>query len=76
MGIQITLFKALTAAQVPADKAEQVVAALEQHVAAKVAEVTAGIERQLRVQNVLAFFLAVMATTATAIGGYLAVINP
>ncbi len=37
---------------------------------------TTRIERQLKVQYMLAFFLAVMATTAIAIGGYLAVINP
>jgi hypothetical protein len=70
------LFKPVTADQVPADKAEQVVSALEKHIGAKVAEVTTRIERQLKVQYMLAFFLAVMATTAIAIGGYLAVINP
>lgn len=76
MAIQITFFRALTKARVSTDDAEKLVSELALYVRGKVSDATAGIERQLRVQNVLVFFLSVMATTATAIGGYLAMIRP
>ncbi|MEM6409921.1 MAG: hypothetical protein AAF683_00130 [Pseudomonadota bacterium] len=75
MGVQITLFKALKTAKVSTDNAEQVVSELEEYIAMKITEATAGIERQLKIQNLLVFFLGTMSTIAAAIGGYLAVIN-
>lgn len=76
MAIQITFFKALTKAKVSNDNAEKIVSELEIYVAGKVSDATNGIERHLKVQNVLVFFLSIMATAVTAIGGYIAIIRP
>jgi hypothetical protein len=75
MSLQITLFQAPRAVRINQNEAERVVQELDNHIRTKITDATSGIERQLRIQNALVFFLAAMASLATAIGAYLAAIN-
>lgn len=72
--MQIDFYRALRSAKIGDDTAQQVVKALEEHIAMKIQEANKGLREQMKITNILLAFLSVIMTISAAIGGYAAFI--